>query len=455
MTETGATPFNLWQLLRKGALPALVTFVVVVVVGIQAAASFRPLSIVDEFQHLDMTARASQGAVLVPAGSQFEQESMEIAACRGKTVDTGWPACGLAEYQPEDFGDFGVNTAAGRVSVYYLPTAVSGRAIDAAFDRWDFLDAARIANVLALALGAALVSLLTYAISRSRVLALSLGLLVGLVPPMLVQGASVNPDSWSLLSGALVTALALARTRMRTVTYTVLMAVGMLVVASVKPNFVVLASIPVVFALADVHAARGAGASWKDAARAFVPGAVAAAAAGAAFLGSTLLPRLFAVPNSPSNPAPYLEISAANPWDSLDKFGELVQGPFPFTSYFSPSIPLGSTPMAMLAILIGLVIMAPTVMALSTGGRGSRQLVLAAAGLTGLVASALLVIVGQLLVGQSFDYPQRYGLVMLPTVAAVAAATPFRRAWPYAVTAGIAVIAIVAALWEFPAFISD
>lgn len=455
MTNSGGTQPSFWQVVRNAALPMLVTLVIVVVLGIQASMSFRPLSIIDEFQHLDMTARASQGSLLVPAGAQFEQESMTIAACRGETFEADWPACGLTQYEPEEFGDFGVNTAAGRVSVYYLPTAVSGRAIDAAFDRWDFLDAARIANVLALAVGAALVSLLSYALSRSRALALSLGLLVGLVPPMLVQGASVNPDSWSLLAGALVTALALARTRMRTVYYTALMTGGMLLAASVKPNFVVLASIPVVFAVADVIAARQAGASWKGAARALVPGAVAAAAAGAAFLASTLLPRLFAVPNSPDNPAPYLEISANNPWDSWDKFGELVQAPFPFTSFFSPSVALGSTPMAMLAILIGLVIMAPTIAAMSTGVRASRQFVLATAALTGLALSALLVIVGQLLVGQSFDYPQRYGLVMLPTIAAVAAATPLRRAWPYAVTAGIAVISIAAALWDFPTFVAN
>lgn len=452
---TGPSPSaqtSFWQLLRQAAVPMLITFLVVGALGAKAAESFTALSIVDEFQHLDMTARASEGDLLVPAGTKYEQEAMEIAACRGKTTLPEWPPwpeCGLAEYQAEKFQDGGVNTAAGRVSLYYLPTAITGRVVDAAFDRWDFLGAARIANVLALAVGAAMVSLMTYVLSRSKVLATGLGLLCGLVPPMLVQGVSVNPDSWSLLGGTLVTSLALARHRIGSRRYILVMALVILLAASIKPNFVTLAVIPLVFALADYGTARRTGPA-TDSTSAVWAGAVFTMTAGVAFLASIAIPRLFTVPGSPENPANYLEISEANPWDSWDKLGELLQAPFPFTSFYSPSVLLGATPVTMLSVLVGLVLMAPTVVALSASARASREFLLATATIVGLLTSALLVIVGQLLVGQSFDYPQRYGLVMLPAAAAVAAAMPVRRVWPYVVTTGLTVAIITAALWELP-----
>ncbi|MEP4653141.1 MAG: hypothetical protein ABJ314_23410, partial [Ilumatobacter sp.] len=121
--EEGAP--SVWDRTDWWAVGALF-LVSLILVGLHVRA-YTQLSPIDELQHIDYVIKAGDFEpphVNDPVGF----EAMAEAACR--SVDApGYigPPCGLDRYDPEDFQENGVNTAARQFPVYYTITGVISR----------------------------------------------------------------------------------------------------------------------------------------------------------------------------------------------------------------------------------------------------------------------------------------------------------------------------------------
>lgn len=172
-------------------------------VGLHVRA-YPTLSPIDELQHIDYAIKAGD-LDIVRRNELVGFEAMSEAACRG--VDApGYesPPCGATDYDPADFQERGVNTAASQFPPYYVVTGLLARAVTATGVLDSFVTAARLIG--ALWLGAAL-AVIWYTMSllgvrrRSRAIVSALFLFTPLV---LFHTATVNADASLMLTGALV-----------------------------------------------------------------------------------------------------------------------------------------------------------------------------------------------------------------------------------------------------------
>ncbi len=215
-------------------LPSSVTFLLILILGALVLSSYPRISPIDELQHLDSTIKASQGRWYLPPGETFGQEALRAEACNGLDYPSfPLPPCDSPRFDPASFQEAGFNTAAGRPSLYYVVTGYLARGLSWATGI-GFPQSARIVSLLSLALGAALTTWLVLRVSRSTLLAISLGVTIAALPPVIGQGITVNPDAWSLLAGATITALALGSSRWRPLTAGILVGLPLAVTILVK-----------------------------------------------------------------------------------------------------------------------------------------------------------------------------------------------------------------------------
>ena len=173
-----------------------------VLVGLHVR-TYTELSPIDELQHIDFVIKA--GDFEPPHVNDLVGfEAMSEAACRG--VDApGYvgPRCGLEAYDPEDFQENGVNTAAGQFPFYYTATGVASRLIVGTGLVESPVSAARMVG--ALWAGAAW-SVMWYVLAllripRSRRI-IALAALIA-TPFTLFHSATVNADAVLMFTGSL------------------------------------------------------------------------------------------------------------------------------------------------------------------------------------------------------------------------------------------------------------
>ncbi len=422
-------------------LAPVITALLVIVIGGLVLSTYPRLSPVDELQHVDSAIKASQGRWYLPPGESVGQDAMRIQACDG--IDAGWPtpACDTPQFDPLDFQELGINTAAGRPSLYYVVTGYLGQAV-ASVTGMGFLLSARIISLLSLALGAAALTYAALRLSRSPALAVALGTLCATLPPVLSQGIAVNPDAWSLLAGTAVTALALAAPRHTPGRFSLVLIVAVTLTVLVKPNFVVLAIVPVILL----------GVSWSStrdrASLHRLLGAVAAAAvAGLAFV-ATMIPAYLSdsrLKEAPQIVGTTLPEGAA--WPIGPALDDILRN---FVPMYQPS-PVDlfeTTGLVGLAATATVVLIGGSLAALMTAAPGSRGFGLGLCGVLGLVLTPALVFAGQFISNAYFPYPQRYSFVVLPILALSWAALRPRRSWPLVVVASAVALGVLYAYWR-------
>lgn len=421
---------------RASWVVPLTAGLIVLILGALVLSTYPRLSPVDELQHVDSSIKASQGRWYIPAGEYVGQEAMRIQACDG--IDAGWPTppCTTPTFDPGDFQELGINTAAGRPSLYYVVTGYLGRAVSAVTGA-GFLVSARIVSLLSLAMGAALLAWACLRLSLSPVLAVSLGVLCGALPPVLSQGITVNPDAWSLLAGTTITALALGAVGRSPLRVALVLGLAVTLTVLVKPNFVVLAVVPIVLL---------ALAWWRDRDSASLKrlGAAvfAAAVSGAAFV-ATMIPAYLT--DSRVKEAPQIVNSTlpeGTPWPIGQALDDILRNFIPMYQP-SPVDLFEKTVLVGLAAVATVVLVSGSISALAHAPSQSRSFALGLAGTLGLVATPALVYVGQYLSNAFFPYPQRYSFVVLPVLALAWASQRPRRAWLFALVTAAIVLGIL------------
>lgn len=193
---------DVWSRIDWLAVGALF-LISLVLVGLHVRA-YTTLSPIDELQHLDYVVKA--GDFEPPHVNDLVGfEAMSEAACR--SVDApGYigPRCGLDEYDPEDFQENGVNTAASQFPFYYTATGLATRAIEATGILESPVTAARMVG--ALWAGAAW-SVIWYVLALLRIArprrVVALAALIA-TPFTLFHAATVNADGVLMLTGAVV-----------------------------------------------------------------------------------------------------------------------------------------------------------------------------------------------------------------------------------------------------------
>lgn len=403
------------RFVRAFLAPMIIAFAVTFGAGIVAINSYPGLSPLDELQHLDYVLRVSNGELVLNPGERVGEDAMRIQACSGIDAPFQSPPCDDPDLQPEEFQELGINTAGkGYPNPYYLVTGalVAGmRAVGL-----DEFTAARVANLLVHAIGASLVALIAAALSRSAVLGAGLGTLLGVLPHLLSQGATVNPDSWALLAGAVFVGLAVWRHRFRLGVWVLLVALATIGFGLIKPNWVLLVAVPFVAVIARW---------WAD--RATVPGRELLAAVGIGVLGvvvlggSTIWSSSQASEGSKAPMDQYLAISPTNPFDVSRTITTTLRAVVPFDAppvvdSLSGEVGLG------LAFAWGVLLTGAAALAIFACRLGSRAFLLGSAGVLVLGLSPVMVYLGQYLSGLYFEYPQRYSYFALPIIAAALAA---------------------------------
>lgn len=173
------------------------------------ARAYTTLSPIDELQHIDFTIKA--GDFEPPRVNDLVGfDAMAEAACRN--VDAEFyigPLCGLDEYDPEDFQENGVNTAAGQFPIYYTATGVVSRVIVATGALDSQVTAARIVGGMwaGAAWGVMWYVLALLRIPRGR-RAIALATLI-VTPLTLFHASTVNADAILMLTGSLAVLAAL------------------------------------------------------------------------------------------------------------------------------------------------------------------------------------------------------------------------------------------------------
>lgn len=430
--EQDDAPSPWWYTVISVLIPVVVTFVAVMWVSLSAIGTYTGFSPLDEFQHLDSTAKAADGDLWLPLNDRVGNTAMALEACRGiNFAQQELPSCDSLTFSPEDFQELGVNTAAGRPSLYYIATAIPANLIAKWQPQWDFLDAARISSALALATGAALLAAAASRLSRSLITGSAIGVIVGLFPAVVAQGATVNPDSWSLLAGTVIVSFTLLRRRLPVWVYAAGLSVLLAIFCLTKANFVVLAAVPVTmsFILAQGKFLARVRHVW--------PEWLAAGISLLVFGAVTVAPLLAGEP-SDAPMSTVLAISPDNPWSTTSVINQSLAAVLPqvFDPSYAYSI-LARPPLSGMALVTAIFLISASFVGILHARVNSRYFALSVAAIITIFAAPLFTFAGQFAVNTYFSYPLRYGFVAVPVVALAMAALRPRRAPVACVALGV------------------
>ena len=184
-------------------LVAAALFLVAAVMVSLHVDAYTRVSPVDELQHIDYLYIAPDS----PApGDRVGQQAMNEQACRGLDVPGHpVPPCRpRGTYDPNAFQESGFNTASVNSPVYYTLGKAVGATIEALTPVDNLVTGARLAGIVWLGGGIALL----YAAARyrgaGRWAAGVVGLLLLSAPALLYPAATINPDGQALLWGSLL-----------------------------------------------------------------------------------------------------------------------------------------------------------------------------------------------------------------------------------------------------------
>jgi hypothetical protein len=396
---------------------------------------YRTFSPIDEMQHADYARRILTGGIVV-SGDTILQETMNDIACLGIDAPYVGPVCGDTPYNPMEFPEQGVNTAAIHPPTYYAVMAWVGAAIRGVTPVDGFMSSTRLAGGVFLGLGAlALWSLM--AEFRVRIpMRAAITLIVVLAPIVFFMSATINPDATAVPAGAFVL-LAVIRAERR-VWPVWLPGLAAAFVISLKPtNVIAVAAAGVYLAVRwldarqrvtgmDDPAGVSDGHGDDDHEQREQPASVQRLwwMMGWLVLGFVSASGVFSVIQRSVAKVPLAELpmmvnfrASGFPWASMAQSINVV----PLGSGGSPS-QLNSPVIATVMLVVSLALPALSVAALAMSSRGARVRSVAAGGLAAvLVAGPLFVVANFMLTGSFVLIPPRYALAAVPSLALSAA----------------------------------
>lgn len=176
---------------RRVAVPLVVSVLVwsLSILYLARTDTFNPL---DEYTHFDYVVKIADDLDLPPINDQLGQTALSIWACDTAPEFAGLE-CGADAQDPKRSLWAGWSSATGYLPTYYVITgAGAGLAHSVLGDSW--LDSARLASSLWLALLAGMIVGVARKLGASDAGAAASGILVGAMPLIVVQGTSLNND---------------------------------------------------------------------------------------------------------------------------------------------------------------------------------------------------------------------------------------------------------------------
>lgn len=428
--------------LARYVVPLAVTFFVTMGLGSYCIWNYSTLSPIDELQHLDYVIKAGSGQFVLNPGELIGEDAMRIEACRGIDAQFTPPSCDAAELSPEQFQEMGINTAAdGIPSPYYIMTGVIH--LPLTWIGLDALDSARTVSLFWHALGATAIALIIISATGSAFLGGSLGTLTGVLPHVLSQSSTTNPDSWALLAGSCFAALAIYRSRLTTRWFLGLCTLATLACWFTKPNWILLLGIPAlaVFTDALVHRSRD---RWLRLLGVIGVGALTASLQVLLVARSARL--AVGQPQAPMDV--YLRVSDTNPFERASAVASSLNAFVPF-NHIPVVDPLSGRVLMSIAFVWGVVLSGGAVMSALNQRFSGDAFNIGLAGALILLLSPLMTYLGQFLGGYFFAYPARYSFMVVPAlVIALACWTPMRlRSLASAAAASAVAMVLLTLVW--------
>lgn len=394
----------------RWAATTLLLLLLATVLVARYAPAHTELSRIDEYVYLDAVDKAMDGRV-VRQGDLIDEYTLEIASCQG--VDqyglAGSP-CG-EPIERELFPYRGGHTSADIHSpVYYFLTAWLAKVVLALGPVDSLLVAARLTGALWLGLGAALVVAVGRALGASRAAAGAVAVLVVAAPSVRWTNAFITPDALNLVCGGLILLAAVQYLKGRWAPWVLVLA-GVVGAAVKAQNLLASALVVVLFAWLALAPGNpeSRGLRWRRVGWA-VAGVLGALAAQ---FGYYALRAAIAL-----EPAPVMDTSAPLSPGLLLQQGRAFLSDMVLGPNHRPLVRENFLSLAVSWALVGGLIAA----AVFVVGLSRTQLAFARSTLLSIVVSApTLYLVIFVLTGRAFTIPDRYGMVMLPAVAAAAA----------------------------------
>ena len=422
---------------RAGALVLVLLLAFTATVHVGHVLRYRTLSPVDELQHLDYLIRAPRGDI-PGSGDLVLQESARIETC--SRLDEGFdavvPPCVTDENVILDIPSFqerGFNTAFIHPPTYYVVDGVLARLIDAVVPgEQSLLTTGRLAALLWSFLGVVFLWLL-FAELRAGLLVRSAVIVLVVSAPMVLHGtATVNLDGTSIFFGAALLWATLRWERGR-LTPWVPVALAALAAGTKVNNLIAVAVAVLYLVLAEWHARRSSTAAGQEVSPEVSAGErgpsvwsaprlrVGAAMVGAAALVSVawLIAQHY-LQVLPTSEIPMVSRFLIDRFPATEFANAWHQTVSPLQSpYLAPF--LRTQPVQVVAGLVDLALMAGAVAGLALAARGSREKWVATVALTLAVAvGPLLVLFNVVVQGVYVVIPPRYGLALVPALAAAA-----------------------------------
>ena len=429
----GSPPWLRWLVVAF-----VMTILSTVLVG-RYAYGHDPMSRSDEYVYIDAVWKAQHGEI-TRQGAEIDEPALDLIACRG--IELYGPMgekCG----GPYDRSTFpyrgGITSADIHSPVYYFVTAGLTTVIQAVSPVDDLLIAARMTGALWLGLGLVALIWLCRELGAGRSASGAVALLVLSVPIVRWTNTYVTPDAMNLLWGSLISIAALKYLRGRWSPW-ILIALSAAAAAVKAQNSIASAFVAVLLVLCPLTAAEGR--SW---ARVRSNALVAAGAIGAALAVQTtynMLRKAWALaPAPPSDTSAPFNVEQAFAQAKVFVTGT-VMGPdaswLPALSVTRPGV---FSVLASWYFAAALIAGALFVVHL----RPLQMRFAQAAALSFVAAGPVFYTLIYVMTGRAFPLPERYGAVLLPAMAAVAAVLSQRR-WVQVLVTALAIGGYVSAM---------
>lgn len=415
------------------------------------------VSPMDELQHLDYLIQIGDGHI-ARLGDQFTQEAMRLEACHrlDNEYDIKVPKCEADPahaYEVTDFQEGGYNTAAIHPPTYYAVDNVIGRLLSRLLPGdQDMLVAGRMAGAFWLAGGAVLLWFLCREMGSDRILATALSSAVIVSPTILHASAVVTNDGTSILVGAALV-LAVLRWERQRIPLWVPSILAALAAATKVTNLLAVALV-IVYLLVRALARGSVDEGSVDRLRAVVRDDrrvvigvawIAGAAGAAALVWAGLSAKLRTV--SPQE-IPMVERFTVTRFPVGGFVDSWIQTISPLSGgYIAPF--LRSEMYVLFTGAFAFLIVAAVVASAIRSQRGTRERSLAVAILVLLaLAGPTLVIFNYVVQGIYVVIPPRYGIVLVPAMAAASVPVLAGRVgrWGTSIIAGGAVVCAFVAM---------
>ena len=444
-------------------------FAVAALVVLPYVHSYRHLSPFDEMVHLDYLVKVQHGH-LVRGGERIGPVAMRTGVCRGSDLkDYQAPKCPQKVLRPEAFPFAGFNTAYPDPPAYYVITAVGANVVGALPGAHDIVTEARSVGVLWLGAGLALTFLLALRLGANRWAAAGATLIVASSPAVAHAMATITSDAPSLLVGAALCLVSLSFVRGQVSWWWLAPAAA--ATTAVKATGLTVSGLVVIFLLLQLVGSRRAARSspdvdpevdahdaetdpgssrWLDLPvplprRTIWLGIAAVVVPAVLVLGGWMVVnKLTELPAADDiTMRQYFYVDSIG-WDSL--FGNLLNLLTPLRDGYQPPFMINVTIGSLMGFM-NLVAFAGVATLAWTGRKGAVQTRLAIATTVSMVVGGMALVLLIFVGSHTYIYiPSRYGLSLVPALAAsLAVVASRRRGGGYALT-GLGVATMVALL---------